>query len=110
MNENLDKSTFFPEVLQVVPTDDLQVYVYFNDGSVHLFDVKPLIKPGTVFEPLSDTAFFKDHLTVIGKTVAWDMTGDRDPYKCLDLDPFVLIDAPEVEDPLKEELRGDLIA
>ncbi|MDO4288206.1 MAG: DUF2442 domain-containing protein [Eubacterium sp.] len=102
MNENLDKTTFFPEVLQAVPTDDFQVYAYFNDGSVHLFDVKPLIKPNTVFEALSDIDAFKEYLTIIGKTIAWDMIGNRNPYKCIDLDPFVLMEAPTVKDPLEE--------
>ena len=45
MNTQLDTSIFFPCVLQAVATDDFQVYAYFNDGSVRLFDVKPLIQP-----------------------------------------------------------------
>ena len=45
MNTQLDFSRFFPCVLQAVATDDFQVYVYFNDGSVRLLDVKPLLQP-----------------------------------------------------------------
>ena len=59
MNTQLDTSIFFPCVLQAVATDDFQVYAYFNDGSVRLFDVKPLIQPGTVFEPLRDIEVFR---------------------------------------------------
>ena len=91
---------FWPEVLQVVPTKDHQVYAYFNDGSVRLFDVKPLIKTGTVFEPLSDIDFFRSRATVINHTVAWDTTGDRDPRRCIDLDPFVIFEQDAVPDPL----------
>ena len=36
MPQKLDKSKFWPKVLQVVPTDDYKVYAYFNDGSVRL--------------------------------------------------------------------------
>ena len=100
MNTNLNTAYFWPTVLQVVPTDDYKVYAYFNDGSVRLFDAKPLIKHGTVFEPLQDIQVFKSKLAVINDTVAWDMGGNRDPYKCVDLDPFVIFEQPAVADPL----------
>ena len=101
MDTKLDLTYFWPKVLQVVPTNDYKVYAYFNDGSVRLFDAKPLIKPGTVFEPLSDIQFFKDKLAVINDTVAWDMGGNKDPRKCVDLDPFVIFEQPAVADPLQ---------
>jgi hypothetical protein len=102
MIHELDKTKFWPQVLQVLPTDDYCVYAYFNDGSVRLFDVKPLIKPGTVFEQLQDIAVFKSKIAVINDTVAWDMGGNRDPYKCVDLDPFVIFEQCAVADPLDE--------
>jgi len=105
MVQNLDKSKFIPTVLQVITTSDYCVYVYFNDGSVRLFDVKPLIKPGTVFEPLQNIDLFKSKLSVINGTVAWDIGGNRDPQKCIDLDPCVIYDQVAVADPLNEELR-----
>ena len=98
----LDMKYFFPEVLQAVPTDDFEVYAYFNDGSIRLFNVKPLIKPNTVFAPLDDINTFKEKLAVINQTVAWDMGGGRDPYKCVDIDPFVIFGQPRVIDPLGE--------
>lgn len=96
----LDKVMFWPKVLQVVPTDDFGVYAYFNDGSVHFADIRPLIQPGTVFEPLEDLDVFKSRLAVINDTVAWDMGGGRDPRLCIDLDPFVIFESPAVADPL----------
>jgi len=103
MSQMIDKSGFWPKVLQVVPTDDYEVYAYFNDGSVRLFDVKPLIKPDTVFEPLQDITFFKSKLAVINDTIAWDIGGQRNPRKCVDLDPLVIFDQPAVDDPLCNE-------
>jgi hypothetical protein len=101
MKTNLDMKYFYPQVLQVLPTDDYKVYAYFNDGSVRLFDALPLIKPNTVFEPLSDLHYFKEKLAVINGTVAWDIGGNRDPSLCVDLDPFVIFDQPRVSDPLE---------
>ncbi|GBR77612.1 protein DUF2442 [Candidatus Termititenax dinenymphae] len=96
----MDKDCFWPKVLQVLPTDNFEVYAYFNDGSVRLFDVKPLLKVGTVFEPLMDINIFKEKLAVINDTVAWDMGGNRNPRKCIDLDPFVVFEQQPVMDPL----------
>jgi hypothetical protein len=53
-----------------------------------------------VFEPLQDITFFKTKLAVINDTVAWDIGGNRDPRKCVDLDPFVIFMQPTVNDPL----------
>jgi hypothetical protein len=93
---------YWPQVVQVVPSDDFTVYVYFSDGSVRLTDVKPLIHPGSVFEPLSDVEVFRSRLTVMNDTVAWDLSGERDSRQCLDLDPFTIYEGAVVGDPLAE--------
>jgi hypothetical protein len=98
--EKLDFKHFFPQVLQVLPTDNFEVYAYLNDGSVRLYDVKPLLKKDTVFEPLMDIQTFKDKLAVINYTVAWDMDGNRSPYNCIDIDPFAIFEETPVADPL----------
>ncbi|MCL2245475.1 MAG: DUF2442 domain-containing protein [Treponema sp.] len=98
----LDRRYFFPLVLQVLPTDNFEVYAYMNDGSVRLFDVKPLIKKNTVFESLMDIQVFKNNLTIINNTVAWDIAGNRDSNKCIDIDPFSIFEKPPVSDPLIE--------
>jgi len=105
MIQELDKTEFWPAVVQVIPTDEYGVFAYFNDGSVRFFDVKPLIKPNTVFEPLEDINFFKSKLAVINDTVAWDVGGNRDPRTCIDLDPFVIFNQPAVADPLHKLLQ-----
>ena len=99
---NLDQRYFFPEVLQVVAGADFTVYAYMNDGSVRLYDAKPLLKSGTVFEQLMDEHVFRSKLAVINYTVAWDMGGNRDPEKCVDIDPFAVFAAPMVSDPLEQ--------
>ena len=100
----MDYTSFWPKVLQVVPAENYCLYAYFNDGSVRRFDAKPLIAPDTVFAPLMDEDFFRSRLAVINGTVAWDMSGDGDPRKCVDLDPFVIFEQPAVADPLQERI------
>jgi len=94
-----------PTVIQVVPGDNFTAYIYFNDGSVRFFDASDLIKRGGVFEKLGDEDFFKNRMTVINDTLAWDITGDRNPCECIDLDPCKLHEECKVvPDPLEESL------
>lgn len=100
MNSQLDTRHFFPYVQQVIPTDNFEVYAYMNDGTVRKYDVKPLLLPGTVFQPLRDLNTFKRLLTVMNGTIAWDVGGGRDETACVDIDPFAIMDEPPVPDPL----------
>ena len=87
-----------PKVVQVLPGSDFTVYVYFLDG-------KPLLEKGGVFTPLRDEETFRNSLTVLNDTAAWDLDGNRDPSTCIDLDPCELYDhCPAVEDPLSEAI------
>ena len=98
MNSGLDSRYFYPEVFQAVAGDDYTVYAYMNDGAMRRFDVKPFLEKGGIFEPLRDKEIFQKALTVIGNTIAWDLTGDRDECDCIDIDPFLVYDSPVVQD------------
>jgi hypothetical protein len=90
---------YMPEVIQVIPTDKYTVYVYFDDGSIKLYDANNLIKQG-IFTPLQDIHKFKDCCTVLNGTLAWDLEGNYDESKCLDIDPFDIYDnCIEVDEP-----------
>lgn len=93
---------YMPKVLQAVAGKDFTLYLYFSDGSVRLYDAKPVLKLGGVFEPMRDADFFREHLTVLNDTAAWDINGDFDPCNCIDLDPIELYEESEVvADPLE---------
>lgn len=88
----------FPEVIQAVAGENFTVYAYMKDGSIRLFDAKPLIEQGGVFEKLRDETFFSERLTVMNETVAWDLSGRHDPADCIDIDPFTVASCPEADD------------
>jgi len=89
----------FHKIVQVYPTDDFKVYIYFIDGKIKLFDANELIEQG-LFKLLKDKKKFKETCTVINDTLAWDLSGKRDPYECLDLDSEELYKkCPEVKEP-----------
>ena len=48
---------YMPEVIQVIPDDNYKVYVYFDDGSIKLYDASDLIKQG-IFTKLQDINIF----------------------------------------------------
>ena len=67
---------------------------------MRLYDAKPVRKLGGVFEPMRDGEFFREHLTVLNDTAAWDVNGDFDPCTCID--PIELYENSEVvSDPLE---------
>ena len=93
---------YFPEVVQAIAGEGFFVFAYFSDGTVRRYDVEPLVRRGGVFEPLSDRGFFAERLTVMNGTVAWDVAGNRDETRCIDLDPFSVYENSTVgPDPLE---------
>ncbi|MCB8815390.1 DUF2442 domain-containing protein [Desulfosporosinus shakirovi] len=94
----------FHKVVQVMPTNDFRVYVYFEDGKIKLFDAASLTTKG-VFQKLQDISVFKDTCTVLNHTLAWDIAGKFDPTECLDLDPEELYNScPDVMEPKLDDL------
>ena len=94
---------YYPEVVQAVAGDAYFVFAYFSDGSIRRYDAKPLVDTGGVFAQLADEEFFANRLTVMNGTVAWDVAGNHDETRCLDLDPFTVYErSTAVDDPLVE--------
>ena len=88
----------FHKVVQVVPTDDFKVYIYFADGKIKIFDANELVTKG-VFTKIQDKNIFKNTCTVLNDTLAWDIAGNFDASACLDLDPEELYNScSEVEE------------
>ncbi len=89
----------FHKIIQVYPTEDFKVYLYFTDGKIKLFNAKELVEKG-VFQQIQNLDKFKEACTVLNDTLAWDLSGKRDPSNCLDLDPEELYEkCPDVEEP-----------
>ena len=94
--------TYYPTVIQVIPTKNRCIAVYFSDGHIKEFDMNPLIEKGGVFEKLKDDEFFSKRLTVMNGTAAWDLSGEHDPTNCIEIDPYTLYKARDIADPLED--------
>lgn len=86
---------YFPVVVQVIPLDNYHVQVFFDNGKIVEYDATNLLQ-GEVFKPLQDIQTFKDTCTVLNDTLAWDVSGKRDPSDCIDIDPFTLYDLESI--------------
>ena len=80
---------YFPTVVQVVPLDNFHVQVFFDDGKIVDYDMTNDLKT-EILSPLRNIEKFKDACTVMNGTLAWDISGKRDAYDCIDIDPFTL--------------------
>lgn len=90
-------------VVQVLPTSEFKVYVFFDDGAIRLFDVSPFLDRG-VFRKISNIESFKEKCTVMNGTLAWDLSGVFDPSNCIDIDPATIYqDGVSTQDPLSQE-------
>lgn len=87
----------FPEIVQVVPNTNYTVRVYFDDGKIVLYDVSPLLEKD-IFRPLKDMEIFMNTCTILNDTLAWDVAGNRDVGKCIDIDPETLYALQSIED------------
>ncbi|MFZ5633368.1 MAG: DUF2442 domain-containing protein [Bacillota bacterium] len=76
--------------LQAVANDDYTINVIFADGREYRFDMRPIINEGGVWTQIKDIEIFKKKLTIINNTPAWDLEGNYDEYKCLDIDPEII--------------------
>lgn len=85
----------FHNVIQVIPYEDYNVYVYFDDGKIVCYNVKPLLEK-KVFAPLKDKDFYMNACTIMNNTLAWDVSGHRDASICIDIDPDVLYSLNQV--------------
>ena len=87
----------FPKIVQVIPTEEYTVYVYFEDGKIVCYDVKPLLEK-EVFAVLKEIEFFMNACTIMNDTLAWDVSGKRDTSKCIDIDPDTLYELESVKE------------
>ena len=88
---------YTPEIVQVIPHRDYTVSVYFVDGKIVRYDVKPKLGRG-VFKALEDIEVFMERCTIMNDSLAWDVDGTGDAASCIDIDPDMLYSLEHVED------------
>lgn len=82
------------DIIQVIPHEDYTVSVFFADGKIVLYDVKPFLNT-EIFSRISDINIFMKTCTILNDTLAWDIAGNRNESECIDIDPDTLYSLPE---------------
>lgn len=62
-------------ITEVEPQDDYRLILHYEDGERRIYDVKPLLQQGTVFEELLNIDTFRRVYLDDANSIAWD----RDP-------------------------------
>ena len=65
-------------IISVTPNKDFTLTIGFDNGEYRLFDVRPLLKKGTVFEPFMEFDNFKRVYVDEQHTVSWDIDPETD--------------------------------
>ncbi len=65
-------------IVSVAPGPDFTVLLKFDNGESRILDMKPSIKPGTVFAFLADPANFNRVYLDESKCVSWDINPNVD--------------------------------
>lgn len=79
-----------PTLYQVVPTDDFKVYLYYDNGEIKVYNCDFILTEGSAYDKIKNIENFKGLCTIMGKTLAFDISEVRDPYTCIDFCPDLL--------------------
>lgn len=66
------------QIVSVTPNDDFTLTIGFDNGEKRLYDVRPLLKKGTVFEPFALIENFKRVYIDEQHNIAWDIDPNTD--------------------------------
>ena len=73
-----------PEIYMVSHYRGMKVDCYFTNGDIRRYDITPAVRRGGCYAPLANVKILKNALTVYEGTLAFDLTGKRDPYEIID--------------------------
>lgn len=69
------------KITEVVPNSDFTLTIRFDNGEERLYDARPLLKKGTVFEPLIRFENFRRVYVDADCCIAWDIDPNIDSNK-----------------------------
>ena len=68
-------------IVGVVANDDYTLTISFDNGEKRLYDMRPLLQKGTVFEPLFKAETFRRVYVDDSHCIAWDIDPNIDSSK-----------------------------
>lgn len=68
-------------IIKVIPNDDFTLTISFDNGEKRLYDMRPFLKKGTVFEPFIEPDNFRKVYVDDANCIAWDIDPNIDSEK-----------------------------
>ena len=69
------------KIISVAANEDYTLTLVFDNNETRVLDIKPMLKPGTVFEPFRDFCKFKGVYLDEQHCVSWDIDSTVDSTK-----------------------------
>ncbi len=69
------------KIISVIVNNDFTLTIGFDNGESRLYDARPLLKKGTVFEPFADIENFRRVYVDDTHCIAWDIDPNVDSNK-----------------------------
>ena len=69
------------KIVGVVPNDDFTLTISFDNGEKRLFDMRPIFRKGTVFEPFIQLENFRRVYVDDTHCISWDIDPNIDSNK-----------------------------
>lgn len=79
-----------PKLFQVAAEQNYSVVLYYDNEEIKRFDCKFVLKEQGVFTAIHNKEKFLSLCTIMNGTLAWDISGQRDLYNCIDICPDTL--------------------
>ena len=76
-----------PKLYQVIPQKDFTVVLFYDNGEIRLYDCGWIKTETGIFQQIRNLNSFLELCTIMNGTLAWDISGKRDPYNCIDICP-----------------------
>ncbi len=68
------------DIIQVIPKEDYQIYLKFEDGCEGIVDISKLIEFSGIFDPLQNLSYFQTvEVNPEWGTIYWSNGADLDP-------------------------------
>jgi hypothetical protein len=79
-----------PKLYQVVPFDDFSVVLFYDNGEIKKYDCSWVLKEDGIFNNIHSATDFKSKCCIMNNTLAFDIAGNFDTTKCIDICPDTL--------------------
>lgn len=97
------------KIISVSANDDFTLFINFDNGEKRLYDVRPLLQKGTIFEKIADINTFRRAYVDEQHCIAWDIDPDVNSNEVWENKIDLCSDSCYIDSvPVADNIRGNL--